>query len=161
MATTFQKIQCTEAPAATIAIRLMVGGIFLSEGIQKFLYPETLGAGRFERIGIPSPELMGPFVGGVEIIGGILVLLGLYTRLAVIPLIIAMGVAVVSTKIPILLGHGFGGFALRDLPRYGFFSMMHESRNDLCMIFGSIFLLIVGAGRWSLDAVGARGNSNA
>jgi uncharacterized membrane protein YphA (DoxX/SURF4 family) len=161
MATTFQKIQGTEAPAAAVLIRLMVGGIFLSEGIQKFLYPETLGAGRFERIGIPSPELMGPFVGGVEIIGGILVLLGLYTRLAVIPLIIAMGVAVVSTKIPILLGHGFGGFALRDLSRYGFFSMMHESRNDLCMIFGSIFLLIAGAGRWSLDAVWSRGTTNA
>lgn len=131
----------------------MVGGIFLSEGIQKFLHPDALGAGRFERIGIPSPELMGPFVGAVEIGGGVLILLGLFTRLAVIPLIIAMGVAVVSTKIPILLGHGFGGFSLRELQRYGFFSMMHEFRNDLCMIFGSVFLLIVGAGRLSLDAV--------
>jgi len=150
-----QKIRYTQAPAATLLIRLMVGGVFLSEGIQKFLYPASLGSGRFERIGIPSPELMGPFVGGVEIIGGILILLGLLTRLAVIPLIFAMCVAMITIKLPILLGYGFGGFALRDLERYGFFSMMHESRNDLCMIIGSLFLLIVGAGRLSIDAAAA------
>jgi putative oxidoreductase len=147
-----QKILQTQAPAATILIRVMTGGIFLSEGIQKFLYPAALGAGRFAKIGIPAPEVMGPFVGAVEIICGSLLLLGLLTRLAAVPLIIAMGVAMISIKIPILVGHGFWGFSLRELPRYGFWSMLHESRNDLCMIFGCFFLLIVGAGRCSLDA---------
>jgi len=145
------KLLGTTAPAAVVIIRLMVGGIFLSEGIQKFLYPAELAAGRFAKIGIPWPELMGPFVGGVEVVCGLLVLIGLVTRPAVVPLIITMCVALVSIKVPILLGQEFLGFALRPLPRYGFWSMMHESRNDLCMLLGCIFLLIVGAGKWSLD----------
>ena len=94
---------------------------------------------------------MGPFVGVVEIVCGIMILAGLLTRLATIPLIFAMCVAMFSIKLPILLGHGFWGFSLRELPRYGFWSMMRESRNDLCMILGSVYLLIVGAGRWSID----------
>ncbi len=151
MKTSIQRTLATEAPAATILIRLMVGGIFLSEGIQKFLYPADLGAGRFEKIGIPFPEIMGPFVGAVEIVCGILLLAGLLTRLSTIPLIFAMCVAMFTIKLPILLGHGFWGFSLRELPRYGFWSMMRESRNDLCMIIGSVYLLVVGAGRWSLD----------
>jgi uncharacterized membrane protein YphA (DoxX/SURF4 family) len=146
-----QHILATDAPAATILIRLMTGGIFLSEGIQKFLYPAELAAGRFARIGIPFPEIMGPFVGAMEIVCGTLLLIGFLTRLAVIPLIMAMCVAMLSIKIPVLLGHGFWGFSLRELPRYGLWSMMHESRNDLCMMFGSTFLLIVGAGPWSMD----------
>ncbi len=141
----------TDAPAATLLIRIMVGGIFFSEGIQKFLYPADLAAGRFARIGIPAPEIMGPFVGGVEVVFGFLILIGLFTRIATIPLIFAMLVAMVSIKIPILLGHEFIGFSLRPLPRYGFWSMLHESRNDLCMILGSLFLLLVGAGRASFD----------
>jgi len=145
------KLASTTAPAAVILIRLMVGGIFLSEGIQKFLYPAELAAGRFAKIGIPWPEVMGPFVGGVEVICGLLLLLGLFTRLAAVPLIITMCVALISIKVPILLGQEVLGFSLRPLPRYGFWSMMHESRNDICMLFGSIFLLAVGAGKWSLD----------
>jgi putative oxidoreductase len=141
----------THALAATIFIRLMVGGVFLSEGIQKFLFPAELAAGRFAKIGIPFPEFAGPFVGAVEVVCGLLLLLGLFTRLAAVPLIIAMCVAMLSIKVPILLGHGFWGFSLRDLPRYGFWSMLHESRNDLCMILGSAFLLVVGAGVWSTD----------
>jgi putative oxidoreductase len=145
------KILQTRAPAATLLIRIVVGGVFLSEGIQKFRYSADLGAGRFARIGIPAPELMGPFVGGVEIVCGALILLGLATRLAAIPLIVTMLVALFTTKIPILLGQEFLGFQLRPLSRYGFLSMLHESRNDLAMLFGSLFLLIVGAGRVSLD----------
>jgi putative oxidoreductase len=146
----------TNAPAAVVLIRLAVGAIFLSEGIQKFLYPDDIGAGRFAKIGIPNPELMGPFVGVVEIICGALVLLGFLTRVAAVPLIATMIVAIVSTKIPILLGHGFWGFSLRQLPRYGFLSMAHEARTDFAMLTGSLFLLIVGAGRWSLDALVTR-----
>ena len=149
----------TSAPGAVILIRIIVGGVFLSEGVQKFLYPAENGAGRFAKIGIPSPDVMGPFVGGVEIVCGTLILLGLLTRLAAIPLIVNMLVAILSTKIPILLGHGFWGFSLRNLPYYGFWGMMHESRTDLSMLLGSLFLLIVGAGSLSLDARLTRNNA--
>ena len=128
-----------------------MGAVFLSEGIQKFLYPALRGAGRFERIGIPFPEFTGVLVGGFEIICGLLVLAGLLTRFSVIPLIVIMLTAIFTTKIPILLGQGFWGFSLRELEHYGFLSMMHESRNDLAMLVGSIFLLIKGGGYWSFD----------
>jgi uncharacterized membrane protein YphA (DoxX/SURF4 family) len=147
-----QKLIATNAPASAILIRQVVGGVFLSEGIQKFLYPAENGVARFTKIGIPAPEVMAPFVGVVEIVCGALILIGLLTRLAAIPLIINMLVAILSTKIPILLGHGFWGFSLRTLPYYGFWGMAHEARTDFAMLFSSIFLLIVGAGAWSLDA---------
>jgi putative oxidoreductase len=138
----------------TLLVRLLVGLIvFLPEGIQKLAYPEILGAGRFARIGIPFPEIMGPFVGMVETICGALIILGLFTRLAAVPLIVIMIVALVSTKLPILLGHDVGMFHLSaDMKRTGFWSAMHESRADLTMLLGCIYLLIVGAGKWSLDA---------
>lgn len=130
----------------------MVGGVFLSEGLQKFLYPADLGSGRFEKIGIPAPEFFGPFVGTFEMVCGVMVLLGLLTRLTVLPLIAIMLVALVTVKIPILIGSEFLGFSLRPLSRYGLLSMLHESRNDLCMLLGSIFLLLTGAGPLSIDA---------
>jgi uncharacterized membrane protein YphA (DoxX/SURF4 family) len=146
----------THAPAATVLVRLMVGAVFLSEGIQKFLFPAELGAGRFAKIGIPAPDVMGPFVGGVEIVCGGLVLLGLLTRPAALILLINISVALLSTKLPILLGHGFWTFSLPKLQRYGFWSMAHEARTDLCMWLGSLLLILVGAGAISLDAVLAR-----
>ena len=143
----------TNAPPSVLLIRLMVGGVFLAEGIQKFLYPAELAAGRFVKIGIPMPETMGPFVGGLETVCGALLNIGLLTRLAAIPLLINSSVAIISTKIPILLGYGFWGFSLTKLPRYGLWSMLHEARTDLCMWLGLLFLIIVGAGRkWSIDA---------
>ena len=90
----------TQAPAATILIRIVVGGIFLTEGIQKFLYPGDLGAGRFAKIGIPAADMMGPFVGGKEIVCGALLIIGLLTRLAAILLLVDISVAITSTKIP-------------------------------------------------------------
>lgn len=149
---TLKQILRTDASPATIVVRLLVGSVFLSEGIQKFLYPAELAAGRFEKIGIPAPQIMGPFVGGVETICGLLIILGLLTRLAAIALLINSSMAILSTKIPILLGHGFWGFSLPKLPHYGFWSMMHEARADFSMWLGLVFLLIVGAGCWSLDA---------
>jgi putative oxidoreductase len=140
------------APAATILIRIMVGAVFLSEGIQKFLYPGVVGAGRFERIGIAYPDLLGPFVGGVEIVCGTLVLVGLLTRLAVLPLLGVMAVAFLTTKLPILLGQDLGPFQVRQLPYYGFWGFAHESRTDFSMVMGSLFLLLAGPGRLSLDA---------
>ena len=135
----FKRLVATNAHPAVILVRLLVGAVFLSEGIQKFLFPDDLGVGRFIKIGIPRPEVMASFVGVVEIVCGALLILGLLTRLAAIPLIIDMLVALTTTKIPIL----------RDK---GFWSMAHEARTDYCMLLGSIFLLIVGAGAWSLDA---------
>lgn len=150
--TALHRLIATAAPAAVILIRIMVGVVFLTEGIQKFLYPAEVGAGRFERIGIPGPEMMGPFVGVVEVACGALILLGLLTRAAVIPLLGVMAVAFLTTKLPILLGHELGPFQLRELPYYGFWGFAHEFRTDFSMIMGSLFLLLVGAGPWSLDA---------
>ena len=132
------KMSPSGAPAATVFIRLMVGGIFLLEGIKKFLFPGQWGAGRFARIGIPLPHVLAPFVGGVEIVCGFLLLVGLVTRLASIPLIIDICVAIASTKIPILLAHG---------P----WPMEAEARTDFSMLLGLLFLLAAGAGKWSLD----------
>jgi uncharacterized membrane protein YphA (DoxX/SURF4 family) len=144
-------LTASQAPTAAVLIRVMVGAVFLSEGIQKFLFPADVGAGRFEKIGLPNPELLGPFVGGFEIVCGALVLLGLFTRLTVLPLLVIMAVAILSTKVPILLESGF-------------WKMAHASRNDFCMVMGSLYLLVVGAGAWSLDASLSKrvgGNPNA
>ena len=150
---TFNDILRTRESGWTILVRLLVGLIvFLPEGIQKLAYPNLLGAGRFAKIGIPFPDILGPFVGVVETICGALIILGLLTRLAAIPLIIIMIFALISTKLPILLGHDVGMFHLAaDMKRTGFWSASHESRADLTMLLGCIYLLIVGAGKWSLD----------
>ena len=116
------------------------------------MYRSLLSAGRFAKIGIPSPEIMGPFVGVCEIVCGLLLIIGLLTRLAALVLLIDISVAIVSTKIPVLMGHSLWGFSLMKLPRYGFWSMMHEARTDFSMWLGLLFLMIVGAGQWSLDA---------
>jgi putative oxidoreductase len=137
------RINTTIAPKSVLLIRFLVGAVFLSEGIQKLLFPADVGAGRFEKIGLPSPEFLGPFVGTFEIICGTLVLLGLFTRFAMIPLLTVMAVAIYTTKIPILL-------------KDGFWKMAHEGRADFSMTMCALFLLIVGAGVWSLDARRAR-----
>ena len=132
------KILDTDHSKTTILIRLMVGVVFLSEGIQKFLFPVLRGAGRFEKIGLPSPEFLGGFVGTFEILCGTLILLGLLTRLASIPQIIIMLVAIATTKTEVLADKGF-------------WEMMHGSRTDWSMLLGSVFLLIKGGGYWSVD----------
>jgi putative oxidoreductase len=149
-------LAATRAPAAVVLVRLLVGLVFLSEGIQKFLYPEALGVWRFVKIGIPAPEVTAPLVGICEVVAGGLVVAGLLTRPAALVLFIDISVAIVSTKIPILLGHGFWIFSLAALPRYGFWSMAHEARTDFCMWLGCLFLGIVGAGSASLDAALSR-----
>ena len=156
MAMNMKSLLSSNAPAATLLIRILVGAVFLSEGTQKFLFPTELGVGRFARIGIPAPEIMGPFVGGVEIVAGSLLLLGLLIRPAAFVLLVNISVAIISTKVPILLGHGFWLFSLPKLPRYGFWSMAHEARTDLCMWLGCLFLILVGAGRLSFDTFLAR-----
>ena len=141
----------TEPSPTSILIRIMVGAVFLSEGLQKFLYPAMRGAGRFESMGFPHAEFWGSFVGIFEIIAGAFILAGLFTRFGAVVTLIIMSVAIVVTKIPIGLGESFGPFVLRDLKTYGFWSMAHEMRTDFAMWLGSLFLLIKGGGRWSID----------
>ncbi|WKD51240.1 DoxX family protein [Microbulbifer spongiae] len=138
--------------SATIFIRLAVGlAVFFPEGLQKLLFADILGAGRFAGIGIPLPGFFGPFVGVVECLCGLMIIFGVATRLATIPLIITMCVALLSTKLPILLGHDWWIFRVSELGRYGFWSAQHEARADMVMLLSLIFLLIAGAGRWSVD----------
>jgi putative oxidoreductase len=127
------------ASRAVLLIRVRVGWVFLSEGIQKFLFPDSLGVGRFVKIGIPWPQVMAPFVGVVEIACGSLLLIGLITRLATVLLLIDIAVAIYSTKIVTLAKNGFWG-------------TLHDARTDESMSLGLIFLLLVGAGARSLDA---------
>jgi putative oxidoreductase len=132
-------IWTNRAKKAILLIRILVGWVFLSEGIQKFLFPEALGVGRFTKIGIPLPQLMAPFVGVTEIICGALLLAGLFTRLACVPLLIDICVALFSTKIVTFVKNGFWG-------------TLHEARTDVSMLLGLIFLLLVGGGSLALDA---------
>ena len=120
--------------------RLIVGLVFLSEGIQKFLFPETVGAGRFATIGFSNPQFTASFVAVFEITCGMLVIAGFVTRIAVIPLFIVIMTAIIRTKIPILMGKGF-------------WPMAHEARTDFAMVMLIIFLFIYGSGKGSLDKV--------
>jgi putative oxidoreductase len=121
-----------------IIIRLIVGFIFLSEGVQKYLFPELIGTGRFEKIGFADPAFWAYFTATFEIICGALILLGLFLRLASIPLFIIMMVAFVTTKWPVLIDKGF-------------WTMAHEYRTDFAMTLLLVYLFIYGAGRWSID----------
>jgi uncharacterized membrane protein YphA (DoxX/SURF4 family) len=126
-----QRILAADGPGANLIIRLLVGGVFFLEGVKKFLFVEQWGAGRFARIGIP--------VGVVEIVCGFLILIGLLTRLASVPLVVNICVAIATTKIPILL-------------KSGFWPMEAEARTDYSMLMGLLFLVLAGAGSWSVDA---------
>jgi uncharacterized membrane protein YphA (DoxX/SURF4 family) len=117
-----------------ILIRIVVGLVFLTEGILKFVYPGELGAARFAHIGLPFPHLLAPFVGAVEIVAGAAIILGLYAGDAALILLIVILTAISTTKIPILLGHPLGGFAPAKLEHYGLMSFLHESRTDLRML---------------------------
>ena len=121
-----------------LLLRLLVGWVFLSEGIQKFLFTAAMGAGRFQKIGIPAPSFSGPFVGVVEIVCGAFLIAGLFTAFAAIPLLIDIAVAIATTKFPMLL-------------KQGFWAAMHEGRTDFCMLLGLLAILLLGAGSLSLD----------
>src|SRR5690606_14475169 len=134
----FIKIINTDNTKATILIRLMVGVVFVSEGIQKLLFPAVRGAGRFEKIGLPYPDILGSFVGTLEIICGLMILIGLFTRLANVPLFIIIVVAIATTKADLFANQGF-------------WEMMHGSRTDWAMLLGSVFLFIKGGGFGSIN----------
>ncbi len=125
-----------------ILIRVMVGLVFLLEGILKFVRPQDLGAGRFAAIGFPFAHQTAAGVGGIEIAGGALILLNFYAGDAALALLVVIVTALVSTKIPVLLGRPLGPFALEKLPSYGWLSFFHQARTDFCMLFGLIVVLI-------------------
>lgn len=134
----WEKITVTDSRSTTVLIRLMVGFIFFSEGIQKFLFPQVRGAGRFEQMGMPAPEFLSYFVASFEIVCGALILVGLLTRLAAIPIIFIMLVVIVLTRLPTLVSENF-------------WIMMYISKIDFAMLIGAIYLFIEGSGRWSAD----------
>jgi putative oxidoreductase len=134
----WRKLLFTDNSRTTVLIRLIVGAVFLSEGIQKFLFPTTIGAGRFEKIGFDHPVFWSHFTATFEIVCGCLVLLGFLTRVAIIPLIAIMIVAFITTKYPILIDQGF-------------WAMAHEFRTDFALMLGSLYLFINGGGYWSVD----------
>ena len=123
-----------------IFIRLAVGLIFLTQGILKYIDPK-MGVERFTRIGFPFPGLTAHFVGAFEIVCGAAMLLGLFTRLAAIPLLIVILTAIATTKIPELFR-----------ANQGFWFMVSDGRTDFAMTMCLLFLLAAGAGSWSLDA---------
>ena len=139
----------TGHPAFLLA-RLMAGGVFVSEGIMKFVFP-SLGAGRFTKLGFPLPHATASLIAGFEIVGGALLITGLITRLVAIPFVIEMIVAILSTKIALYLGTS--PLPLPPAPPVvGLWAVLHESRSDYAQLLTSLFLVIVGPGLWSLDA---------
>jgi putative oxidoreductase len=139
------------APTATFLLRLMAGGVFLWEGILKFVFANQ-GVGRFTKLGIPAPELTANFIGILEIVGGILIIAGFLTRFIAVPFIIEMIVAMLSTKVSMYLGTS--PLPLPPVPpQIGLWAVLHEIRSEYAQIMVTIFLLIAGPGRWSLDAL--------
>jgi putative oxidoreductase len=143
-----------DGPKATILVRLMAGGVFLWEGILKFVF-HNQGGGRFALIGIPLPETMAIFVGLLEIVGGILLISGLFTRLISIPFIVEMLVAMLSTKVAMYFGTSH--LPLPPVPpRTGGWAVLHEIRSEYAQLITALFLMVVGPGPWSVDALLAR-----
>ena len=144
----------TEGPAAIVLLRLMAGGVFLWEGVLKFVYANQ-GVGRFTKLGFPAPHFTATADGWFEIIGGILLLSGFLTRLVSVPFIIEMLVAMASTKIPLYLGSS--PLPLPPVPpQIGFWAVLHEVRSEYAQLMTCAFLLFAGPGRWSIDALLAR-----
>jgi putative oxidoreductase len=146
-----------DGPASTLLLRLMAGGVFLWEGVMKFVFVSQ-GVGRFTKLGMPFPHFTAAFVGCLEIVGGLLLLSGLMTRLIAIPFVIEMIVAILSTKISMFLGRS--PLPLPPVPpQVGMWAVLHEVRSEYAQLLTSAFLLINGPGKWSLDALLQRNRS--
>jgi putative oxidoreductase len=145
----------TDGPKSTLLLRLMAGGVFFWEGLLKFVYANQ-GVGRFTKLGIPFPHFTATFIGSLEIVGGLLLLAGLTTRLITLPFTAEMIVAILSTKISLYLGTS--PLPLRPAPpQVGFWAVLHEVRSEYAQMLTAIFLMVNGAGEWSLDALLANG----
>ena len=138
-----------EGAPAILLIRLLAGGVFLSEGILKFVYVNQ-GIGRFTKIGIPFPQWSAHFVGSFEIVGGLLLIFGLFTRFVSLPFIFQMIIAVLSTKIALYLGTSPLPLPPSP-PQVGVWAVLHEIRSDYAQILSCWFLAMVGPGKFSLD----------
>lgn len=125
-----------------ILIRVIVGLVFLLEGVLKFVLPQELGFGHFAAIGLTAAHYLAPLVGGVEIVCGLAIILNLYAGDAAVALLAVILTALVTTKFPILLGRPIGPFALAKLNHYGLLSFLHEARTDLAMLFGLVAILV-------------------
>ena len=126
-----------------ILIRVIVAVVFLTEGVLKFAYPGEYGAGRFTQIGIIYPQVLGPLVGVVEIVAGAAVLANFYAGDAAILLLAVIITALVTTKIPTLLGRPLGPFAVpKNVSHFGVLGFLHEARTDLAMLFGLVAIAI-------------------
>jgi uncharacterized membrane protein YphA (DoxX/SURF4 family) len=123
-------------------IRVMVGLVFLSEGILKFVRPMEFGMGRFDAIGIPFPTVLAPVVAVIEIVCGLAVIAGFYAGDAALALLAVISVAIITTKLPILAGRPLGPFVPAKMGHYGVWSFLHEARVDLCMLLGTVAVLI-------------------
>jgi len=135
-------------------LRLMAGAVFFWEGVMKFVFPNQ-GVGRFMKLGFPAPHFTATADGWFEIVGGLLLLTGLLTRVIAIPFVIEMIVAMASTKIPMYLGTS--PLPLPPVPpQIGFWAVLHEIRSEYAQLLTCAFLSVVGAGRWSVDALLAR-----
>jgi len=144
----------TDGPRASILLRLMAGSVFLWEGILKFVYTNQ-GVGRFTKLGFPAPHFTATADGWFEIVGGLLILTGLLTRLVAVPFIIEMLVAMASTKIPLYLGTS--PLPLPPVPpQIGFWAVLHEIRSEFAQLLTCAYLLMEGPGAWSLDALLAK-----
>ena len=141
----------TEGPKSTIFLRVMAGGVFLWEGILKFVYANQ-GIGRFTKLGMPMPHFIADFVACLEIVGGVLLLSGLLTRVIAIPFIFEMIVAILSTKISLYLGTSPLPLPAAP-PKVGMWAVLHEVRSEYAQLLTVAFLMINGPGRWSLDAL--------
>src|SRR5262249_49006005 len=141
----------TDGPKSTLLLRLMAGGVFFWEGLLKFVYANQ-GVGRFMKLGIPFPHFTATFIGGLEIVGGLLLLAGLTTRLIAIPFVVEMIVAILSTKISLFLGTSPLPLPPSP-PQVGLWAVLHEVRSEYAQMLTVIFLMVNGPGKWSLDAV--------
>ena len=129
-------------PEPLTLIRYVVGLVFLTEGLLKLIHPQDLGAGRFARIGLPWPEALAPFVAVVEIAGSLMLLLNLLPGYAALALFGTISVALLTTKLEVLLGRPLGPFTLMKVPYYGILGFLHESRTDLSMFAGTLALIL-------------------
>ena len=140
-----------EGPASSILLRFMAGGVFLWEGVLKFVYVNQ-GVGRFTKLGMPFPAFTADFVAILEIVGGALLLAGFLTRWIAVPFVVEMLVAMLSTKIPMYLGTSPLPLPPSP-PQIGFWAVLHEIRSEYAQLLTVLFLAINGPGRWSLDAL--------
>src|ERR1700685_4136573 len=134
-----------------LIIRLMAVTVFFWEGILKFVYVNQ-GVGRFTKLGFPFPEVTAHIIATGEIIGGLLLLFGLFTRYVSFYFILQMIVAVLSTKITLYLGTSPLPMPA-VAPKVGIWAVEHETRSDYAQIMACLFLLIEGAGWVSLDFI--------